>query len=109
MAQTRLPVTRQRVLKAALELADEGGVEALSMRKVAEELGVKAMSLYNHVDNKDDLLDGIVDLVASEIELPAAGADWKTAVRRSALSAHEAVSRRQWIGSLWMSPRKVSP
>jgi AcrR family transcriptional regulator len=97
------------VLHAALALADEGGIEALSMRKLAQELGVEAMSLYNHVANKDDILDGIVDLVASEIDLPSHGIEWKTALRESAISAHEALSRHPWAGSLWMAPRKVSP
>jgi AcrR family transcriptional regulator len=97
------------VLHAAIRLADESGIEALSMRKLAQELGVEAMSLYNHVANKDDILDGIIDLVASEIEPPSDGADWKTALRQSAISAHEALSRHPWVGSLWMSPRKVSP
>jgi AcrR family transcriptional regulator len=97
------------VLRAALTLADAAGIEALSMRKLAQGLGVEAMSLYNHVANKDDILDGIVDLVANEIDLPPDGADWKTALRQSAISSHEALSRHPWIGSLWMSPRKVSP
>jgi AcrR family transcriptional regulator len=97
------------VLRAALTLADEAGIEALSMRKLAQALGVEAMSLYNHVANKDDILDGILELVASEIELPASGTDWKTAIRQSAISAHEALSRHAWVGSLWMTPRKVSP
>ena len=101
---TRTPLTRERVLQAALALVDEGGVEALSMRKLAQELGVEAMSLYNHVENKDDILDGIVDLVASEIDLPANGADWKTALRAYAISHHAALSRHPWAASRWMSP-----
>ena len=69
-ATPRTPLTRQRVLRAAVALADRGGVGALSMRKLAQELGVEAMSLYHHVANKDDILDGIVDVVFGEIELP---------------------------------------
>jgi AcrR family transcriptional regulator len=92
-----------------MALADEGGIDALSMRKLAHELGVEAMSLYNHVANKDDIIDGIVDLVASEMDPPPDGVDWKTAMRRSAISAHEVLMRHRWAGPLWMSPRKVSP
>ena len=76
------------MLNKALQLADESGIEALSMRKLAEALGVKAMSLYNHVKNKDDIIDGIVDIVAGEIDLPDVGADWKASMRRRANSAH---------------------
>jgi len=97
------------VLRAALALADEGGIDALSMRKLAQELGVEAMSLYNHVANKDDIIDGILDLVASEMDPPPDGVDWKTAMRRSAISTHEVLMRHRWAGPLWMSPRKVSP
>jgi AcrR family transcriptional regulator len=91
------------VLRAAVTLADEGGIEALSMRKLAKKLGVEAMSLYNHVANKDEILDGIVDLVVGEIELPAAE-DWEAAIRECATSAHEAFLRHPWACSLVMSP-----
>jgi AcrR family transcriptional regulator len=93
-------LSRDRVLRAALELADEGGVEALSMRKLADELGVKAMSLYNHVANKEDLLDAITDAVMTEIPAPAAGADWQTQVREIAISAHETLLRHPWVVGL---------
>jgi AcrR family transcriptional regulator len=92
-----------------MKLADKGGIEALSMRKLARELGVEAMSLYNHVANKDDLVAGILDLVASEFELPRNGTDWKTAMRQSAISAHDALSRHPWAASVWMSAREPSP
>jgi AcrR family transcriptional regulator len=108
-AGRRTPLNRERVLHAAIALADEGGIEALSMRKLAQELGVEAMSLYNHVANKDDILDGIVELVASEIDLALNGADWKTAMRRRATSAHEVLSRHHWACSLWMSSRTFGP
>lgn len=91
--QHRAPLSRERVLEAALALADKRGIESLSMRKLGEAVGVEAMSLYNHVANKGDLLDGMIDVVLSKIELPA-GADWKAAMRqratavRAALSAH---------------------
>jgi AcrR family transcriptional regulator len=102
--QTRTPLTRERIFDAALRLADEGGIESLSMRKLARELGVEAMSLYNHVANKGDLVDGIVDLVVREIELPA-GEAWDAAIRRCAISAHETFLRHPWACSLVMSPK----
>src|SRR5260370_28052511 len=92
----RAPLSRERVLRAALLLADAGGIDSMSMRKVGEELGVEAMSLYNHVANKDDILDGIVDLVLSEIALPSGRGDWKPAMRKRAISSHEALRRRPW-------------
>jgi AcrR family transcriptional regulator len=104
-AAPRTPLSRERVLQAAVTLADEGGIGALSMRKLAQELGVEAMSLYNHVANKDDLLGGIVDLVAGEIDLAVDGPDWKTAMRRRAISAHEVLARHPWACNLWMSTR----
>jgi AcrR family transcriptional regulator len=99
----RLPLSRERVLRAAIKLADEGGIEALSMRKLARELGVEAMSLYNHVANKDEILDGIIDVVASEVDLPPAEADWKTAIRQSAISTRDVFLRHPWACSLSMS------
>jgi AcrR family transcriptional regulator len=100
---TRTPLSRERVLRAAVALADEGGIKALSMRKLAQALGVEAMSLYNHVANKDDVLDGIVELVAGEIDLVPDGGDWKADTRRRALSTYEALSRHRWAANLWMS------
>ena len=96
------------MLRAAMKLADEGGLEALSMRKLAQRLGVEAMSLYNHVEGKDDIVDGMVELVAAEMELPPEGADWKTALRVSALSAHDALMRHRWAATVWMAPRPVT-
>jgi AcrR family transcriptional regulator len=98
--ERRTPLSRDRVLTAALALVDEGGIEALSMRKLADELGVKAMSLYNHVANKDDVLDGIVDAAMEEIAEPPRGADWKTQVRAIAISAHETLLRHHWVVGL---------
>jgi AcrR family transcriptional regulator len=97
------------VLRAALRLADEGGIESLSMRKLAEDLGVKAMSLYNHVVNKDDLLDGIVEMVVSEIEVPDLSIDWKTAMRRRAISAHDVLLHHPWATMALMSRVNVGP
>jgi AcrR family transcriptional regulator len=91
------------VLRAATALADADGLESLSMRRLARELGVEAMSLYNHVANKDEVLAGMLDLVADEIELPSDGVDWKSAVRRSAISARDVFLRHRWASSLWMS------
>ncbi len=86
-AQTRTPLTRQRILKTALALVDRSGVDALSMRNVAAKLGVEAMSLYNHVASKDALVEGLVELVLEEIEVPPPGTPWREAMRARALSA----------------------
>jgi AcrR family transcriptional regulator len=108
-AAPRVPLTRERVLRAALALADSGGIASLTMRRLGQELGVEAMSLYNHVANKGDLLHGLVELVNREIELPASAADWKTELRASALSAYAALRRHPWACSLIMSPAGVCP
>src|SRR5215216_4587433 len=92
----RVPLTRERVLRAAVALADESGSESLSMRKLGEAIGVEAMSLYHHVANKEDLLDGMIDVVFGEIDLPSSGTDWKPAMRRRALSARRVLSRHGW-------------
>jgi len=104
-ATTRTPLNRDRVLRAAIALADEGGIESLSMRKLAEELGVSAMSLYNHVSNKKDLLDGIVDAAWAEIAEPVTDADWKSQIRQIAISAHEMMLRHAWASGLGMRQR----
>jgi AcrR family transcriptional regulator len=97
----RRTLSRERVLRAAVALADERGASELTMRKLAKELGVEAMSLYNHVANKDDLLDGMIDLVFSEIEPPASGGDWKAELRKRALSTRAALRRHPWaIGEM---------
>jgi AcrR family transcriptional regulator len=106
----RAPLTRERVLRAALALADDGGDEALSMRNVGKKLGVEAMSLYNHVANKDDIVDGLVDIVFSEIEVPSPGeVDWKTAMRRRAISTREALNRHRWAVGLMEGRMKPGP
>ena len=105
----RVPLTRERVLRTALALADSKGIGSLSMRNLGEELGVEAMSLYNHVANKDDILDGIVDLVFSEIALPTERAEWKPAMRGRAISAHEALLRHPWAPSMMQSRTKPGP
>jgi AcrR family transcriptional regulator len=108
-AASRTPLTRQRVLRAAVALADRGGVGALSMRKLAQELGVEAMSLYHHVANKDDILDGIVDVVFAEIDLPTGEAGWRAAMRRRAISAREALRRHPWATGLMESRSTPGP
>jgi AcrR family transcriptional regulator len=102
-AEPRLPLTRERVLATAVALADRGGIGSLSMRKLAQELGVEAMSLYHHVANKDDILDGLVDVVFSEIDLPSGEEGWRAAMRRRAISAREALRRHPWATGLMES------
>src|SRR3954452_19959295 len=102
--KSRSPLSKERVLVAAVAFADEHGIASLSMRKLGEVLGVEAMSLYNHVANKDRLLDGMVDLVFGEIDLPAGKADWKIAMRERAQSARRALGRHPWAITL-MSTR----
>ncbi len=105
----RTPLTRDRVLRAAVRLADKQGLEALSMRRLAATLRVEAMSLYNHVANKDDVLDGIVDLVIGEIALPMPGGDWKAAMRTRARSAHTVLLAHPWAAMLVVSRINVGP
>lgn len=107
--RTRAPLSRERVLSTAVGLADRGGLESLSMRKLAGALRVEAMSLYHHVANRDDLLDGMVERVVSEIEAPAPGVHWKEALRRRAISAHAVLGRHPWATALLMSRINVSP
>jgi AcrR family transcriptional regulator len=105
---TRTPLSRDLVLQTAVALADAGGIGALTMRKLAAELGVEAMSLYHHVANKDDILDGIIDVVAAEIDLTDDG-DWKSTTRRRAVSARDALARHPWAGSLWVARFNLGP
>jgi len=105
----RIPLTKQRVLGAAVALADQDGVRSLSMRKLAQQLGVEAMSLYHHVANKDAILDAIVDVVFSEIDLPSGEADWKAAMRQRAISAREALLRHPWATGLMESRSTPGP
>src|SRR5215211_6721878 len=105
----RLPLSRERILQGALELTDEGGIESLTMRKLGQALGFEAMSLYNHVANKDDVLDGILDLVLAESEPPSPAGDWDAAIRASALSVHEALRRHPWSCTLLMAPGRIRP
>ena len=102
-ATRRKPLNRERILDTALALVDDEGIEALSMRKLGQALGYEAMSLYNHVANKDDLLDGMLDLVLAEMEPPAPDGGFP-AIRTAALSAHEALKRHPWAAGMLMSP-----
>src|SRR2546423_894759 len=108
-AERRGRLNRDRVLRTAIALADTGGIESLTMRKLGVELGVEAMSLYNHVANKSDLLDGMIDSVFSEIDLPTGDIDWRTAMRRRAISAREVLSRHQWAIGLMESRTTPGP
>jgi AcrR family transcriptional regulator len=107
--EPRLPLSRDRILHAALALADEGGIESLTMRRLGQQLGFEAMSLYNHVANKDGVLDGILDLVLAETEPPSPAGDWDTAIRESAVSVHEALRRHPWSCPLLMEPGRIRP
>ncbi len=101
--EPRVPMSRERVLRTAIDLADAGGLESLTMRRLAQELGVEAMTLYYYVANKDEILKGIADLVEGEIELPAPDDDWKSALRRTAISAYEILIRHPWSAGLILS------
>src|SRR3984893_17741578 len=107
--QRRMPLSRERVLPAAVAFADESGIGSLSMRKLGDALGVEAMSLYNHVANKDELLNGMVDLVFSEIDLPVGGADWSTAMRERAQSARLALGHHPWAIALMSTRTSPGP
>ena len=111
MTTKRTPLNRQRVLAAAVDLADRDGIDSLSMRKLGNELGVEAMSLYNHVTNKDDLLDGIVDAVTSEFEDPRSvdGDGWRVVIRRCALTEHDVLLRHPWTAALAESRPRTGP
>jgi AcrR family transcriptional regulator len=102
-------LSRERILRGAVAFADKQGIEPLTMRRLAESLGAKAMALYNHVANKDDLLDGMVDLVFGEIDLPSATDPWKTAMRQRAITVREALSRHRWAAALMESRRSPGP
>lgn len=114
--ERRFRLSRERVLRAAVRVADEGGIESLTMRRLADELGAEAMSLYYHVANKDAVLDGIVDLVIREIndvvdriDMPSQGPDWKKAVRHRILSAREVLVRHPWAPRLIETRASVTP
>jgi AcrR family transcriptional regulator len=105
----RQPLSRDRVLHEAVAMADEEGFDALSMRKLAQRLGVEAMSIYYHVENKDALLDGMLDLIMEEVELPTPGPDWLPGNRRRAISLHDMLTRHAWAAPLMESRRNPGP
>jgi AcrR family transcriptional regulator len=107
--EARIPLSRDRVLRGALDLADRSGIEAVTMRRLGEELGFEAMSLYRYVANKDDLLDGMLDLVLAEWELPDGEGDWPEAIRTSARSVHDALCRHPWAARLLMTGSGIRP
>jgi AcrR family transcriptional regulator len=108
-SEPRRPWNRGQLLRAAIGLADKGGIESLSMRKLSQELGGGTMSLYNHVSNKDDLVDGMIDMVFSEIELPAGEHGWKMTMRQRALSIRTVMTRHPWAIGLMESRRTPGP
>jgi AcrR family transcriptional regulator len=105
----RTPLTRELVFQTAVALADEGGVASLTMRRLAQRLGVEAMSLYHHVPTKDAIFDGIVDVVFAEISLPASDGNWRAALRGRALSARDALGRHPWAIGLMESRPNPGP
>jgi AcrR family transcriptional regulator len=105
----RTRLSKERVLQAAVALAARDGIESLTMRKLADELGAGAMSLYHYVPNKEQLLDGMVDIVFGEIELPSTDADWKSALRRRAISTREVLNRHRWAVGLMESRATPGP
>ncbi|MFN8188381.1 MAG: TetR/AcrR family transcriptional regulator [Gaiellales bacterium] len=104
-----MPLTKERVLRAAVELADREGIESLTMRKLADGLGAGAMSLYHYVPSKDELVTGMVDVVFGEIELPPIGGDWRTAMRQRARSTRDALNRHPWAVGLMESRAMPGP
>jgi AcrR family transcriptional regulator len=108
-ARARKPLSKDRVLRAAVALADRGGIESLSMRRLAHELGVVPMAIYKHVANKDELLDGMVDMVIGEIDPPLTESDWKSTVRVRILSARRALLRHPWASRVIESRRTPTP
>jgi len=108
-ARSREPLTKERILRAAVALADEDGVDSLSMRRIAQELGVVPMALYKHVASKDEMLDGMVDVVVGEIDAPLEDADWRTTIRERVLSARRALLRHPWASRLIESRTAPTP
>ncbi|HEX2765697.1 MAG TPA: TetR/AcrR family transcriptional regulator [Candidatus Limnocylindria bacterium] len=101
-------MSRDRVVGTAVAFADDHGIEALSMRRLAQELGVEAMTLYHYVASKDEILAGMVDRVVEEMALPTAGGDWRAELRAAAISAHEVLARHRWAANLLLSGPGIS-
>lgn len=105
----RAPLNSERILDAAIDLADREGIAAVTMRRLGQRLGVEAMSLYKHVADKDEVLAGIADRVASEFALPSQDADWRSSLRASSLAAHAVLLRHPWAGPLMESILEPGP
>ena len=105
----REPLSRARILDAAIDLADRDGLGALTMRRLGQELGVEAMSLYKHVTDKEDILDGIADRISAGFEVPKRELDWRAALRRSAISAHDVLRRHPWASTVVESRTNLGP
>lgn len=105
----RTPLTRERILNTALELADQNGLDTVSMRQVAQGLGVEAMSLYKHIANKDDLLDGLVELVVEQMSVPSPETEWKEALRERAYTVRKVLNRHPWAANLLESRESIGP
>ena len=109
ISERRAPLTKERVLRAAVDLLDRDGIDALSMRKLGQELGVEAMALYRHVRNKDDILDGAIDVVLAEIEIPRPRGDWQASMRRLALAARQVMLRHPWAPPVIVERPEIGP
>jgi AcrR family transcriptional regulator len=107
--KVRVPLSRERVLAGAIAVADAAGIAGLTIRTLAEEIGVKPMSVYHYVANKDEIIDGIVDLVYGEIELPEPGGDWRAEMRRRANSARQVLAQHPWATALLQSRLHPGP
>ena len=108
-SKRKVPLSRERALVAAVALADREGIGALTMRKLADELGVEAMSLYHHVANKEEILDGMIDTVFAEIDLPRTDIGWKAAMRERGMSVRAALNRHPWSISIMESRTSPGP
>ena len=109
IAGRREPLTKERVLRAAVDLADREGIDGLSMRRLGQELGVEAMALYRHVRNKDDILDGAIDAVVGEIEPPRPTGDWQHSMRKLALAARQVMLRHPWAPPVIVERPEIGP
>src|SRR3970282_404621 len=105
----RVPLNRERLLRGGIAIADSGGIGALTLRSLAQELGVKPMSLYHHVANKEEIIDGMIDIVFREIGLPSPTSDWRTAMRQRAISGRRVLARHPWATALMESRANPGP
>ncbi len=108
-AKRRAPLSPEKVLTTAMRMADKKGLESLSMRNLAQTLKVEAMSLYHHIENKERLLDGLVERVVGELQLPTVGGDWRRSMRGRAIRAHEVLMNHPWATMLLVSRMNIGP